>query len=64
VDHEPITKLFEGPTSRGHLIVGALHAGGPIKTSTLPERPFVCGIILSDPEWRDTWLEVQNISGS
>ena len=52
-----MTLLFEGPTERGELVVVGLRTGDAIGSVTLPERPFICGVMLNDPKWPVTWLE-------
>lgn len=49
--------LFEGHTKHGDLVVVELKPGGADEKLTLPERPFICGVILRDPSWSvKTWL--------
>jgi hypothetical protein len=48
--------LFEGATERGELLVVGLRPGESGAKVDVPNRPFICGVMLNDPSWPVTWL--------
>lgn len=51
-----MTVFFDGPTERGRLVTIGMNTGESLESVVVPERPFVCGVILSTPRWSSAWL--------
>jgi hypothetical protein len=46
-----VTLLFDGTTERGELVIAGLKCGESIGNAAVPKKPFVCGVMLTDPSW-------------